>query len=181
MANETFTILRTELADAHAVRACGDRAFGPDSFRARIFPESRKHLTSADELSEWRANALRRMMTSGDMLHFKCVPEDDHSKIVGYSAWYRPGHFAKHATLAESMLGKSHAETKTKPTSDLTAQTGPDGAKPPVPVDADEAGGAEKDPLPACMDVQAYKDIGAKMDEERKRIWGDDADFWCTR
>lgn len=35
------------------------------------------------------------------------------------------------------------------------------------------------DEFPACMNVDAHKGILAKMDEQRKAIWGEDANFWC--
>lgn len=47
----------------------------------------------------------------------------------------------------------------------------------------DEGTGTEKKgeegEFPACMDVQVYKECMAIMDEQRKKIWGEDANFWC--
>lgn len=33
--------------------------------------------------------------------------------------------------------------------------------------------------FPACMNVEVHRDFLAKMDEERKKIWGDDVNYWC--
>lgn len=175
MSSQTLIILPTQLSDAEAVRACGDRAFGAGSFRDRFFPASRRHLTTPEEEIKWRADRLREQLKSGDMVHFKCVPEDDHSKVIGYSVWHRPGHYAKGKSVADELRGKSDAGDRAVPQSDLTAQAGPGVAEPPVPVNEGEQ---KKDDFPAFMDGEAYLTVAAKLDEERRRIWGGDANYW---
>lgn len=180
--NQRYIVLPTELLDAEAVWTCGDRAFGPDSFRSYIFPQRLAHLTSREELAEWRVERLRKLIRAGDIMHFKCVPEGEgnEGKVVGYAGWYRPGHFKDGKGLAESAgLGgakKGNVEdgVKVAPESDLSAQ----GGKPPGVEGAGEAEGT-KEELPACMDVALHNECMEIMDRERKKIWGDDANYWC--
>ena len=183
---DSYIVLPTQLSDVDAVRICGTRAFGAASFQGYIFPASRAHLTPPEEKWAWRNGRLRKMLQAGDLLHFKCVPESDHSKVVGYAAWHRPGHFSPGRSLADvwGMKAKKDGEgeeRKLKPESDLTAQAGPEGAKPPGLANGDAEGEKEEaDDYPACMDVEAQRDCMGIMDRERKKSWGDDANYWCT-
>ena len=178
--SQKFKVIPTQLSDAEAIWACGDRAFGPASFRAYIFPPRLAHLTSPEELKNWRCERLRKLLRAGDMLHFKCVPEGDEGRVVGYAGWYRPGHFSGGKGLVEDWETEGKGKGKVKPESDLSAQ----GGKPPGVEEGEGEGGkqgeGEGEKYPACMDVELQKECMEVMDRERKKIWGEDANYWCT-
>lgn len=155
---QPFLVLPTQASDAEAVIACNNRAFGAGSFRDWIFPDRLAHLTPPAELAQWRANRMRKQLEKGVLLHYKCVPADDHSKVIGYTAWNRPGHFEE---------GKS-----------LTQSWGLDGKK----EGKDEAKSAPKEDaeaFPAALDVEAQRYAMTTIDEQRKKIWGDGGNYWC--
>jgi len=151
MSSTKFLVLPTEPADAEGVGIVRNRAFGPGSFNDWVFPKSKAHLTPPEELARWRADRLREMLKAEDFLHFKCVPEDDHSKLVGYAAWYKPGHFKPGLSLAQSEgLG-----------------------------DKKEGDEKKEKKYPAAMDVEAQQYAMATIDRERQKIWGEESNYWC--
>lgn len=165
-----FQVVQATPDDAEAVFICSSKTMATNYLHSKVFPPEKAYLTPTDELFAWRVGRIRKLLEGQDLIYFKVVPTENPSKVVGYCGWFKPGHF-KRTTLAE---------TEGQAVIDLNANI-----KPQREGNSEEAGQSpianeqRSNGFPACIDQEAFKAFLANMDEERKSIWGDDANFWC--
>ena len=162
---DAFQLIRATPEDAHGIHACSNRAFGNSYLHSKVYPEEKAHLTPPEELFAWRVKRLRKAMAADDFLYFKIIHQDEPQKVVAYAGWYTPGHFQS-SNLSDTY---GNASIKTNTEADMTAQG---------VLEAPATTGETSHDFPACMDVEVHKEFLAKLDEERKKIWGDNADYW---
>ena len=96
-------------------------------------------------------------MKADDCLDYVVIPVDQPDVVAGASAWLRPGHFKGGTNVA-----------------DMAVPTGESSTNGNAPLPGDEIG----DP-PACMNADMMREHMEVLDVERKKIWGDDSNFWC--
>ena len=166
-----YQILPSTQEDAAAIHACSKRAFATSYLHEVSYPKEKAHLTSPEELFAWRVRRLQRAMQANDFLHFKVTPKDEPAKVVAYSSWFKPGHFKGNKTLADTFV---QSASRTSPEMKVQSDTTGQGVPEPPPPDDQKA-----EDFPACMDVSMQGLFLGKLDEERKKIWGDDANYWC--
>ena len=166
-----YQLQRATPEDADAIQACNKKAFATSYLHEQLFPKDRAHLTSQEELFEWRVSRLRKTMHADDILYFKVSPFDEPERVIGYAGWYKPGHF-RDKTLSDTFEKSAELESAENIVEAVT--TAPAMLE-PVPTTVDQ----KAEVFPACMDLDIYKHFLTKMDEERKGTWGDDVNYWC--
>ena len=138
---------------------------GGSYFREMVFPKEKAHLTSAEELSAWRVRRLRKAMQAATVYYLIVRPKGEPDQVVGYAGWYMPGHFNARTLMDTYNQASTGGSIEPNP----IAETVPSGP-------SEEDANAD---LPACMNVEPQKEFLVRMDQERKKIWKDDAKFWC--
>ena len=163
--NSHYELLTATPNDAEKIVSCTVKAMGGSYFRTMVFPREKAHLTSAEELSAWRVRRLRKAMQAASVLYLIVRPKGEPDRVVGYAGWYMPGHFDARTLMDTYNQASTGENTKPSP----IAETVPTGS-------SEEDANAD---LPACMNFEVQRDFLARMDEERKKIWKGDAQFWC--
>ena len=166
--SSSYQLVSADPQDAEAIHAIREKAFAFSLLHEQVYPKDKAHLTPPDELYAWRVRSQEKAMQADDLLYSKVVTctSDEPQKIVAYAGWVKPGHFSGGKTLSDAY--GPQATPDTKPQTDLTASREPSLA-------ADQ----QAEGFPACMDIAIHQHFLSIMDEERKKIWGDDANYWC--
>lgn len=165
-----YQVLAVTPEEAESVVALVDEAFAGTALRTRVYPQEKAHLSSKEEVLAWRVGRLRKTLASKDGLFYKVTPLDDSTRLVGYAAWFTPGHFA-HTTLSDGLHAQQAEMSGGEPSLDVVV--------PEIPEQPPSKEEEKKEGVPACVDVEMYEAILAKCDEQRKKVWGDDNNYYC--
>ena len=160
---DTFQLSRAGPEDAEAIVKMSWNATTTSYLRRMMFPENKAHLTPHEELQAWRVRRMASSIEASDHLKFKVTLKDEPDRVVGASSWFMPGHF-RDKTLVDTSMESMPEQTSKRIERPQESQSGEN---------------EQNEGFPASFDVEAYKQFTAKMEEERKKIWGDDTKFWC--
>ena len=151
-----YKLQRASPENAEAILACAKRAFQKDHLMSQVYPEEKAHLTSAEELTEWRANRLRKSLAQDHVLSFVVVEGSDTHRVLAYATFFRPDHFRPGTSLQQS-YGQSSTQSSenTHVESDATQC---------IP-ERSPSSGIGDDGFPASMNIELYNEFLSRMDE----------------
>ena len=93
LASGQFRLLPAEPEDAEAFQRCVLRANVNNYAQSVVWPKSRAHLTSPEDVLAHRVARLRKGMESEHSLYYKIVDINNPDRIIGAANWHKPGHF----------------------------------------------------------------------------------------
>ena len=86
-------LLPAQPEDAEAFQRCVMRANANNVAQSFVWPKSKAHLTSPEDVLEHRTARLKKGMEQEDALHFKIIDKTDPDRIIAAANFYKPGHF----------------------------------------------------------------------------------------
>lgn len=71
--------------DADAIVTCSKRVRETSYLLEMVYPKEKAHLTTPEELHEWRVQRMAKMLEANDVLYFKVIPKDEPERVVAYA------------------------------------------------------------------------------------------------
>lgn len=152
MQTSKFTILPVTPADAGAMRAVSRRANASNLVQQAFFPKHLEHLTPSEELQAWQEKTLRDLISAGKATYYKAVLTEKPERLVALTGWFPPAAFDIKSLdkKAGTVAPNNDEQTTTK----------------------------EEPYRPACRDDAVRDEYIAKIEQGKKKIWGDNTDYW---
>lgn len=174
---QTFTLQRATIADMASCLEVSDAAYGNSPHRRAAYPERLAHLTSPEDLREWRVGRVTKMLTDPRARNFKIVVHDGHApedgKAIAFATWRMPNYNWEGSDVLPPGEGTMKVVSATN--GDVNDSQESTSGQEAAPAD----GRPKADKTPKCVDVDFINAQSAEMNKLRKETWGEDTNFLC--